>query len=125
MTAILTGCSGAKLKTEWREQRGYSDADSQLAMNQMDEYNKRLIMANQASSRFDSAPMTNEQNRLRTVFCACVKKIGDKCREKPDGLTGADKTLWVKANAVDMAFVASHSAIDPGPAYKIDTSECQ
>jgi len=57
--------------------------------------------------------MVNTQNsqveqQLRNVFCNCVKKLGDKCREKPDSLNEQEKQLWAKSNAAEMALKAQH-----------------
>jgi hypothetical protein len=120
----LTGCAGAQLETEWKSQRGYSDADIAAIREQFNDYHQSNIVAGMQSNRFNSSPALHSQDRLKSIFCTCYQTIGDKCREKPDGLNSEQRTLWIKANAVDLALLANHTALDPGPAPKVDTAEC-
>lgn len=122
LAIALTGCSGAQLKTDWEGQRGYPENEIDAMMSQAKEYQRLLISAKMNSNAFNSAPYTDAQNRLRAIFCTCVKKMGNKCRDK-SGMT-VDRSLWRKANAVDMAFVMDHTALDSSPAYVIDPAEC-
>lgn len=121
----VTACAGASLKKDWKEKRGYSDQDIDSIMNQYGEYNQMNAQASVASNAFNSAPVTEARARLRKIFCACTKKIGEKCREKPDGLAGPEKALWIKANAADMAFVGNSMSFETNAMSTIDPAECE
>jgi hypothetical protein len=124
LAVVFVGCSGAKLKTEWKDDRGYSDEDIEAAMSKMPEYKKILISGTVYSSRYNNSNEIQADNRLRSIFCSCIKKLGDKCRQKSDGLTGADKDLWIKANAVDMAFASQESSLSSSASKIMDPTEC-
>lgn len=125
MAGMLAGCAGASLKSDWKNKRGYSDEDINAIMNQYSDYNKLMIGADVSSNAFNSAPQTEARSRMRAIFCACIKKLGDKCREKPDGVAQADKTLWIKANAVDMAMIGNSTTFETSSISVIDPAECQ
>jgi hypothetical protein len=120
----LTSCAGAQLQSDWKEKRGYSDADVQLIMDQYKEYNMMMSSAQVSSNAFNSTPIVEAKGRLKNVFCACVKKIGEKCRKKPESLTSDEKVLWVKANAVDMAYIGKSASFEVSQNPVIDTAEC-
>lgn len=119
----MTGCAGAQLKSEWKEKRGYSESDITAIDSQMSEYQRLLISASLASNAFNGGqPQHNARNQLKSIFCTCVKKMGDACR-KSDG-SHVDHDLWVKANAIDEAIASRENAFDAGPSMKIDLAEC-
>ncbi len=120
----ITGCAVAKLGNEWKNERGYSDGDIDLIRRQFREYSSQMVAATQSSNAFNTAPVTETRNRLRNIFCACAKKLGDKCRQKPDGISPSDKTLWVKANAVDMAMTGLATTWETNGMTLIDPAEC-
>ncbi len=120
---IVTGCAGAALKKEWTA-RGYSAEDTQLMADQSREYQKRLIEGQMSSNAFNSAPRQVEEARLRALWCNCWRRMKDKCRQKPDGLSAEDKALWSKANAVEMAFASQETTIDVKPNTRLDGDEC-
>ncbi len=51
----LCGCSGAALKSEWKDKRGYSDADTQEIMSKMENYKTAmgLIVPHILTQRID------------------------------------------------------------------------
>jgi len=118
----LAGCAGPQLKTEWKEKRGYKDSDIDAIMAQYKDYNSMKLRADQQSNALNSAPSIEANNRLRNVFCSCVKKMGDSCRTKEGA--NIDRTLWVKANAVDMTMVGMSMNFETNSMSKIDPSEC-
>lgn len=125
MAGMIAGCAGASLKSDWKDKRGYSDQDINAIMDQYADYNKLMVSAQVSSNAFNSTPQVEARSRMRAIFCACAKKLGDKCREKPDGLPQADKTLWVKANAVDMAMIGNSMTFETSGMSVIDPTECQ
>lgn len=122
---FVTGCAGAQLKSDWKERRGYSDADIAAIEYQSQGYKVLMMQSGATSNAFNSAPMIQTDNRLRAIFCSCVKKLGQKCREKSDGLAAQDKELWIKANAVDMAILGQRMTWEANPMTVIDPLECQ
>lgn len=125
IAALLAGCAGAQLKSDWKNKRGYSDQDIDAIMAQYSEYSSDKARATVNSNAFNSAPYEEHRSRMKSIFCACAKKLGDKCREKPDGLSGKDKSLWIKANAVDMDMIGSNASFETNGMSLIDTVECQ
>lgn len=124
MAIVLSSCAGQQLKSDWTQKRGYSKADVDLIMAQYKQYSSAYINAEVSSNAFNSTPKAQEENKLRRIFCACVKKLGDKCRQKPEGLSPEDKSLWVKANAVDMTMSSQTTALDYGGPSLVDPAEC-
>ena len=124
LAVIMSACAGQQLKSEWTA-RGYSESDQTLINAQAKEYFRAKFSANQESNAFNSAPRHAFDERMKSIFCACTKKIGDKCRQKPDGLSAEEKSLWVKANAVDMTAVAQSMGFETNAMSKIDPVECQ
>lgn len=122
LSVTLTGCAGAQLQKEWTEQRGYTDAEMALIRPHAAEYQKTVAWGMSSSTAFNSAPSIEAERRVRTIYCACIKKLGsDRCRKKPEGLSEADKELWAKGNAAEMALVSmSYGA----PGRQVDPAEC-
>lgn len=55
-----------------------------------------------------------QMNKLNNIFCACVKKLGDKCQANPAGMNNTDKDLWVKGNgAAEAISLIQRSRVDP------------
>ncbi len=124
LALVMTACAGAKLKKSWKEERGYADADVSAIETQAEEYLKSLAQAEVSSNAFNNAPVVEYRGRMKSVFCACVKKLGEKCRQKNSGLQGTEKALWIKANAVDMAMVARSTSWETSTLSQIDPDEC-
>jgi hypothetical protein len=124
VTIAVSGCAGVALKKEWSEKRGYSESEISEVMDQMQPYRKRLIASDMASNRFNTAPRQAEEATLKTVWCNCWKKLKDKCQQSSKGLSQEDRALWLKANAVEMAFAAGETALDARPNTKLDGAEC-
>lgn len=124
LTLTLSGCAGAKLARDLSDVRGYPEADVAAIKAKAQEYNRRLAWANTASNAFDSSPIQSEQAKLRNVFCACAKKMGEKCRTAEGA--GVDRDLWIKANAVDLAFGMQSAGITSQITFsEVDPHECQ
>ena len=124
MVIAILGCAGAKLKTEMAELRGYSTSEIDEIMSQMDTYKRRLFAARQATNAFDSGRERTEESNLKGLWCNCWKKLQKKCRQRPEGLTGDDRELWLKANAVEMAFASLETSLDTKPNTRLDGDEC-
>ena len=123
--AILSGCAGQALKAEWT-QRGYTDAEIAEVGPYQKSYMEILSQGTVNSNQFNTTEKVNAENRVRTIFCACAKKLKEKCQKKPDGLTGEDRTLCAKANGAESALIGMAAAANPlqTSAGKIDTAEC-
>ena len=90
----------------------------------MEDYKRTLIVGRTSSNAFNSTPYSDAKNRLKAIFCSCAKKLGEKCRQRSDNLSASDKALWLKANAVDMAFASQETSLDTAPAERLDLGEC-
>jgi hypothetical protein len=112
LSLVLVGCAGMGLQKTMKEQRGYSDAEVSEIMSAMEPYKRELISAKMESNRFNSAPTIEAEKKLKRIWCACWKKLSDKCRAPSAGLGGAEKELWRNANAVEMAFASQETALD-------------
>lgn len=118
----LAGCAGQQLKSDWKDKRGYSEEDINLITEQYKEYAQ---MTNAAVISRSSVQSVNADNRLKSIFCSCVKKMGDQCRTRaPASMNPQDKTLWIKANAVDMAYVGQSMTWETSQHPVIDSAEC-
>lgn len=124
LAVVISGCAGASLKSDWKQKRGYSDADIDQIMAQYSDYGTLMAHAQVDSNAFNSSPTNEARARMKSIFCACVKKIGEACRQKPDGLAKADKVLWIKANAADMAMVGNSTTFETNSMSVIDPAEC-
>ena len=103
--SMLTGCAAGQIKKEWIETRGLTQAETDEIMAKSQEgYVSRIIRANQASNAVNTAPKQEEERKLKTVWCNFWKRLKNKCKEKPEGLSKDDRDLWLKANAIEMAY---------------------
>lgn len=58
--------------------------------------------------------VTAQMNKLTNIFCACVKKLGDKCQAPPTNLSSTEKDVWVKGNgAAEALALIQKSQMDP------------
>ena len=119
------GCATNALNREWKSERGYSDADIQRIQAEKADYYLAYQAARQESSSQNTLPISRVEDRFVKVFCACYKKLGDRCRQKPAGLSGGDLSLWAKANAVDWVLLTEHNPFTLKPERKIESAECQ
>lgn len=101
--SFLVSCAGAQLQNEMEQKRHYSSEDMQLIKEQAKPYAQILAAGMSQSNAFNTAPRADAERRLRTVWCNCFKKLGDQCRKAPSGLSKTEKSLWVKANAAELA----------------------
>lgn len=102
----LAACSSMSLRNQWST-KGYSADDIREIQRYEGGYLDILSRGTAFSNGFDSSERVSAENRIRGIFCSCFKKLGEKCRTKPDGLTDDDKILWAKSNAADSALHAS------------------
>ncbi len=124
MAATLGACAGQQMQTEWTS-RGYSKPDQDAILAQWKVYLEEKLSAERSSNAFNTSPKHEFNTRMTKIFCACYKKIGEKCRKSPDGLSPEDKALWVKANAVDYTAVGTAMSWETNGMSKIDSVECQ
>ncbi len=119
----LSSCAGAALQKEWEQQRGYTPEEIALTEPYREEYKR--ILASATVYGGTSVDDNAAQARVRTIFCACVKKLGSKCQQRPVTLVGDERVLWAKGNGAEMALraLASGSAFD-SRAGAVDTAEC-
>lgn len=124
---LFAGCSNLALKKEWT-QRGYTESDIQRIEPFQKNYSS--LLGNSTSTQAFGSNVENNENqkRVRTIFCACVKKLGTKCQKKPDGLSGDDLELWSKGNGAEMALRQAHAinnfARFDSQGGAVDTAEC-
>jgi len=124
MAATLGACAGQQIQNEWNS-RGYSKPDQDAILTQWKVYLQEKLSAERSSNVFNSSPKQEFNARMTKIFCGCYKKIGEKCRQKPDGLSPEEKTLWIKANAVDYNSVGTAMTWETTGMSKIDPVECQ
>lgn len=98
--AFLSGCVSTMSKE--MKARGYTDADiQQIESTGMQYYGDYNRAANSSMSN-PMQKMANTQaqvTKLNGIFCGCIKKLGDKCSQPANGLSAADKDMWIKGNA--------------------------
>lgn len=122
--AVLSGCAAGGLRSQWVS-RGYSEADIAEIHKYEDGYLNTLGRGAGASNAFDTSQQVNAENRIRSIFCACIVKLGDKCRQNPEGLSESDRTLWAKSNAAEDALRGFSMAQLPlVPMSDTDPAEC-
>lgn len=123
---ILTGCAGAQLGKEWKEKRGYTDQEIAETRTYHEEYVHLLAQARVQSNSFNTTEKVNAENRLKTIWCSCVKKLGPKCQQKPTSLLGDDRVLWAKANAAEMSLTGMKANDNPFDSRRffLDQAEC-
>ena len=119
-----TACATRSLKKEWAEKRGYSKDDMALIQETKADYYLEYQAAKKESSPQNSAPIHRVEDKFVKIFCSCYKKLGDKCRQKPEGLSGSDRALWAKANSIDWVLLTEHNPFELKPERKIDPAEC-
>ena len=124
LLSVLGACAGQQLQNEWKT-RGYEQADQDAITGQWKVYLQEKIQAEYASNRFNTGPIQAFDERLKKIFCACYKKMGEKCRQKPTALSAEDKVLWIKANAVDYTKVGQSMSWETTGMTQIDPVECQ
>ncbi len=78
------------------------------------------------TNAFDSTEKVGAENRVRNIFCNCIKKLGQKCQKKPDGLTGEDRVLWAKSNGAEWALRGMTANDNPFQTSRggVDSAEC-
>lgn len=123
---FLGGCAGQALKKEMLETRGYSQSDYNEIEKYRTEYTDVLVKGHNGSSAINSAEKLNAENRIKKIYCACIVKLGEKCRQKPEKLSKEEKIIWNKGNAAELALTGIQALNDPFTSKKffIDDSEC-
>ncbi len=126
-TALMVGCAGQRVKNEFTQKRGYSAEDMKEIQAQRDDYAGVLAKGRVNSNAFNTTEKVNAENRIKSIFCACHKKLGDKCTQKVDGLSAEDHSLWVKSNAAEWALAGMSANDNPldSKGYVIDPVECK
>lgn len=124
---VLVGCASTSVRSDWKQKRGYSDEHFKEFSSHSDTYMRMIARGGVAGNAFNSTEKVAAEGRVRNIFCACVKKLGDRCRQNPDGLAPADRELWAKSNGAEMALMGMARADNPfdSNAGVVDTAECQ
>jgi hypothetical protein len=118
----LTACATA-MHDEWTQKRGYTEAEIAETLPYHEQYGWQVAAARNAG--YGSPAEMDVRRRIAKVFCACIKKLGDKCQRKPASLKGADRELWAKGNAAEMIlYKAAASSMVPGPIVIDPLAEC-
>lgn len=124
---FILGCAGAALNKDMKEKRGYTDADITEINAATHPYMEMLSRARTAGNKFNTTEKVNAENRIKSIWCACVKKLGPKCRQKPEGLSADDKAIWLKGNAAERSLMGMAASDDPfsSTPFMLDEAECQ
>lgn len=123
MAFLMVGCA-SHTKKMWQD-RGYSEAEVKEIEPYTKEYIDILAKGSSQSNAFNSTPKAQSDNRVRSIFCSCVKKLGKKCQQRPVDLKGDDRTLWAKSNAAESALKAISQAENPFQGESsVDWAEC-
>ena len=125
VTVISTGCATG-VKKEWQS-KGYTQADIAEIHKYEDEYLKINSQGTAYSNAFNGAPSAEAHGRLRSIMCACIIKLHDKCSSNPEGLKPDERVLWAKYNAADDALRVGSTMQTPfmTAAPAIDPAECR
>lgn len=123
----ITGCAGMAMKNEFEKQRGYTPEHMAEIEKYRHEYSQILAKGRVHSNAFNATEKVNADNRIKAIFCKCQSKLGEKCRQKPDQLTGEDRILWAKSNGAEYALAGMMANDNPldSTGFKIDPAECQ
>lgn len=118
--AALCSCAGMAVDG-LKHSRGYTDADIAEIHKYMDEYKLWISAGNMQSNQFNSQPREKALDRVRAIYCSCIRKLGvEKCGRSGHKLTGADRVTWSKGNAAEMAIKTSYVQGNT-----VDAAECE
>lgn len=122
----FSGCAGAQLETDMKDERGYSENEVSAIYKQTERYKAYLLNAQMRGNRFNNSPEIAARDQLRKVWCGCYKRLGDRCRKPARGLASVDYPLWLGANAAEMAFASQETSFDiASESTTLDGAFCQ
>lgn len=117
--AALVSCAGLAVDG-LKSSRGYTDSDITEINKYIDEYKMWISSGNMQSNQFNSTPREKALDRVRSIYCSCVRKFGaEKCAKSGAKLTGEDRQIWAKGNAAEMAIKTSYVQGNT-----VDSAEC-
>lgn len=102
LIAVLTLSCATSPESQKKEliKQGYSKKDVNLVHKYKLKYLQSHARALSSRSAFDSSGLNNSTNKLRRIFCNCVKVNGEQCTNKSSGkLTGKKQLLWAKGHS--------------------------
>ncbi len=128
--ALFNSCSSMSSDESYNKhlkKEGYSNEDAAKIKPYYMEYGKLSVSADSHSSTYLlSGAKSSKDNKLKSIFCNCVKKLGNRCiGESKKEFTKDELKLWVKGNAIYLVSKAtskrsyqivvgtSDSALDP------------
>lgn len=120
IASSITGCASL-MKSNFAkgaETKGISAADVELvdrqSMTYYGDYQRTASQKIGLNDQMLQTQVTAQMNKITNIFCTCVKKLGEKCQNNPDGLSASDKDLWVKGNgAAEALSLIQKSQVDP------------
>lgn len=117
--SFLAGCASLTKSSfaKRAETQGISAADIEAVDRQSaiyyGDYQRTANQKIGVNAQMLQTQVTAQTTKMTGIFCACVKKLGDKCQGNPDGLAGSDKDVWVKGNgAAEALSLIQRSPVD-------------
>ncbi|HRO68266.1 MAG TPA: hypothetical protein PL182_11925 [Pseudobdellovibrionaceae bacterium] len=117
--AFLAGCASLTKSSfaKRAEAQGISAADIEAVDKQSavyyGDYQRTSNQKFGVNPQMLQTQITAQTTKITGIFCACVKKLGEKCQGNPAGLSGADKDVWVKGNgAAEALSLIQRSPVD-------------
>lgn len=123
LTIAFTGCASMQnmMKSNFAkkaETLGISAADVEAVDKQSSiyygDYQRTASQKTGLNDQMLQTQVNAQMTKLTNIFCACVKKLSDKCQANPAGFSAADKDAWVKGNgAAEALSLIQKSQVDP------------
>jgi hypothetical protein len=113
LVGLLAGCATTYRKN--MESRGYVPGEIDEVDKQQTEFYNELFYYQQGIGKHNTAQAAATQTKITGIYCACVKKLGEKCQKSGQGLAAADHSVWVKGNAAEGALATMGSGNKPEP----------
>jgi cell division protein FtsL len=102
LLSFALGAAGcATTRRQALESRGYAAGEVDEIEKQQTEYYNELFYYQQGIGKHNTVQAAATQAKVTSAYCACAKKLGDKCRQRPEGLGAADRAIWVKGNVAE------------------------
>ncbi len=123
IAVAFTGCASMQsmMKSSFAkkaETMGVSAADIEAVDRQSSvyygDYQRTASQKVGVNDQMLQTQVNAQMTKLTNIFCACVKKLGDKCQTNPAGLSSSDKDAWVEGNgAAEALSLIQKSQVDP------------
>jgi hypothetical protein len=98
----LSACVSSAVKQEF-DSRNYSEKDKADMRVYAEKYNKMLSVGSTNMMMADTGgDRTLQATTIQKIYCACYKKLADKCSKNSEGVSSEDRELWAKGNAAEV-----------------------